>query len=85
MNCFLPLQVPLVIVARNLIIPLLFKLAQLVEGLHPRAALKMMLLRYNWYIPTTILYSVRVMLSVQDVCTVLLRSICTFGITVHTQ
>ncbi len=50
-NCFVPLQVQLVIVARNFIIPLLFRMAGLVEGFHPRGALKMMLLRYIWWIP----------------------------------
>ncbi|XP_064391152.1 transmembrane channel-like protein 1 isoform X2 [Halichondria panicea] len=41
----LAFQVQLVIVARNFIIPLLFRMAGLVEGFHPRGALKMMLLR----------------------------------------
>ena len=40
-----PLQVQMVIIARNLILPCVFSVAEFAEKLHPRTALKMMLVR----------------------------------------
>lgn len=41
----LALQVQLVIVTRNFLLPFVFTLAQYAEKFHPRTALKMMLIR----------------------------------------
>ena len=43
---YICVQVQIVIVARNFFLPLLFRLAELMERFHPRTALKMMLVRY---------------------------------------
>ena len=40
-------QVQMVIVARNFLLPYVFTVAQYAEKFHPRTALKMMLVRYH--------------------------------------
>ena len=40
------MQVQAVIVTRNMLLPYLFKLAEMLERYHPRTALKVLLIRY---------------------------------------